>query len=140
MPKWTPEIEAQLLRGIIKHANLTGKEYDELAEYLGNQFTPRAIKEHIIIMQKAAPPPMAETTDPSNPITTQKATPQKRAPRTPKGEKASGSGNTSGKKRKAKAQTSDDDSPLADGSPIKRVKPEQRAAVKAEDTEGLVYF
>ncbi|KAK2751327.1 hypothetical protein FQN55_001062 [Onygenales sp. PD_40] len=140
MGKWTPQMDAMLLKGIIKKAKLSGKDHIELAEYMENRFTPKAIKEHIAALVKATPGTDAE---PSTPTSNAKGTPQKRTPRTPKGEKASGSGAASGKKRKSKISDDEDEDnefPLGNGSPIKRVKPEQHDAVKAEDTEDLFYF
>ncbi|KAK2789330.1 hypothetical protein FQN53_002172 [Emmonsiellopsis sp. PD_33] len=143
MGKWTPQMDAMLLKGIIKKAKLSGKDHIELAEYMENRFTPKAIKEHIAALVKATPATEADISIPSTPTSSAKQTPQKRTPRTPKGDKASGSATASGKKRKSKISDDEDEGdeiPLGDGSPIKRVKPEQRDALKLKDNIGFPYW
>ncbi|EEQ90527.1 hypothetical protein RJZ56_005203 [Blastomyces dermatitidis] len=109
--KWDHATEAKLFRQIIKKAKLGKKDHEELAKVMG--CTPRAIREHIIWMQKAAPKEESDDAGSPSPVKRAKTTSEKRTPASEK---------VGSKKRK---NTSDDDeNDLLDNSPLKKVKAE----------------
>ncbi|PGH06043.1 hypothetical protein GX51_02634 [Blastomyces parvus] len=113
--KWDHAAEAKLLKQIIKNAKLGKKDHEELAEFMG--CTPRAIKEHIASMQKAATPKDASGGSGSpSPRKNGKSTPEQRTPASRKGS------------NKRKSASEDDENDLVDDSPLKKVK--------AEDSDG----
>ncbi|OAX84062.1 hypothetical protein ACJ72_01566 [Emergomyces africanus] len=120
--KWDAATEAKLLKQIIKNAKLGKKDHEELAEFMG--CTPRAIKEHIVVMQKPAPKHKSEDSAPSTPMKSAKGTPKKHTPV----RKMAGN-----KKRHSSDGEDDNDEKVLEGLLAKRVKAETSNEIEVGD-------